>query len=142
MSIKSSVREAISAIDDNRPADAKSALSGISGDLASIASSARSAQGDNDQVKQESTDAQSDMSRDMQEAQSKFTNSMNDATRALEEAIAEAQSNFSQARTAAEEALAVDIGAAQTKLGGHVSTIQSRASKIDSSLNRIEDLAS
>ena len=107
-----------------------------------IAGLARDSQGDNEQVKTESTEAQSEMNRDMQEAQSKFTNAMNEATRGLEAAIAEAQENFSQARTAAEEGLAVDIGAAQTRLSGHVSTIQSRASKIGSSLNRIEDLAS
>lgn len=142
MSIKSSVREAISAIDDNRPADAKNALGNVSGELSSIASNARSAQGDNDQVKQESTDAQTDMARDIQEAQSKFTTAMSEATRLFDETLAQAQSDFANARTAAEETLAVDISAAQTTLGGHVSTIQSRASKISSSLSRIEDLAS
>ncbi len=91
MSIKSSVRSALSAIDDNRPADAKSALNSIGGDLSSIVSNANSADGDNARVKTESTQAQSDMSRDMQEAQSKFTTAMNEATRILEEAITEAQ---------------------------------------------------
>ena len=107
MSIKSSVREAISAIDDNRPADAKNALGNVSGELSSIASNARSAEGDNDQVKQESTDAHSDMSRDMQEAQSKFTTAMSEATRLFDEALAEAQSNFASARADAADALAI-----------------------------------
>lgn len=131
----SAAKSAIASINtdnlDTQKPKASGAVDEVGGIGRQIAGLARDAQGDNEQVKKESTDAQSDMARDMQEAQNKFTAAMREATRVFNEALAEA-----------EEALAVDLGAAQTRLGGHVSTIQSRASKIDSSLNRIEDLAS
>lgn len=142
MSIRSSINEARSAISDNRPSDALSALDSATGGLGAIKTAASSARGNNITILDEAQSAQRDMKSALESAQTTFQTSVDEAKENLAQALNAAQENFARTLAAAQSTFATAVSAAEQQLAWHVNRISSEKSENDKLLGRIDDLAS